>query len=68
MPTSVTAFKKSSPKKRFNKAAAVTAAPDNRVTLSCYLARNADALLFLGNHLAAERLSLRAQALREAGR
>ena len=66
MPKSVTAFKKSSPKKRSNKAAAVTAALDSRVTLACALDRNADLLIFLGNHLAAERLSLRAQALREA--
>ena len=66
MPKSVTAFKKSSPKKRSNKAAAVTATLDSRVTLACALDRNADLLIFLGNHLAAERLSLRAQALREA--
>ncbi len=38
------------------------------VTLACRLDRNADALLGLGCHIAAERLSLRAQALREAGR
>ena len=36
------------------------------VALACRLDRNADLLIFLGNHLAAERLSLRAQALREA--
>jgi len=46
--------------------AALTADP--RAVLACHLDRNADALLFLGYHIAAERLSLRAQALREAGR
>ena len=35
------------------------------VTLACRLDRNADLLLFLGCHVAAERLALRAQALRE---
>ena len=68
MPSSASPAKRPVSNKRRSKSAAVTAAPDNRVTLSCYLARNANALLFLGNHLAAERLSLRAQALREAGR
>lgn len=68
MPNSVNPAKRPVSKKRHSKSAAVTAAPDSRVTLSCCLARNADALLFLGNHIAAERLSLRAQALRDAGR
>lgn len=68
MPSNAKPVKRPVSKKRQVKSAAVTAAPDSRVTLSCCLARNADALLFLGNHLAAERLSLRAQALREAGR
>ena len=49
-----------------------TAAPapalDQYVALAQRLDRNADALLFLGAHIAAERLSMRAQALREAGR
>ncbi len=38
------------------------------VTLACRLDRNADALLGLGCHVAAERLAMRAQALRETGR
>ena len=47
---------------------AATVAPvadDHRITLARHLDRGADALLFLGNHLAAERLSMRAQMLRE---
>lgn len=47
--------------------AAVPAA-NQRAVLACRLDRNADVLLFLGCHLAAERLSMRAQALREGGR
>jgi hypothetical protein len=47
--------------------AAVPAA-NQRIVLACRLDRNADALLFLGCHLAAERLAMRAQALRETGR
>lgn len=47
---------------------AVTLAGDQRTTLACRLDRNADALLFLGCHIAAERLAQRAAALREAGR
>ncbi len=49
-------------------AAVPTAVPtaNQRIVLACRLDRNADALLFLGCHVAAERLALRAQALREA--
>ena len=46
----------------------LSAVVDPRTVLACRLDRNADALLFLGAHIAAERLSMRAQALREAGR
>lgn len=42
-------------------------AVDQHVTLACRLDRNADLLIFLGCHVAAERLSVRAQALREMG-
>ena len=41
---------------------------DTRAALACRLDRNADVLLSLNCHIAAERLSLRAQVLREAGR
>lgn len=47
--------------------AAVPAA-NQRAVLACRLDRNADLLLSLNHHVAAERLSVRAQALREAGR
>lgn len=40
---------------------------DRRITLACQLDRSADALLFLGRHDQAERLAMRAQALREVG-
>ncbi len=43
-------------------------ADDHRIVLACRLDRNADLLLSLNCHVAAERLSLRAQTLREAGR
>ena len=57
------------PSKRPRRRLAQVASPtiDHRAVLACRLDRNADALLFLGCHIAAERLSLRAQALREAG-
>lgn len=42
-----------------------TLVADYRITLACRLDRNADLLLSLNCHVAAERLSLRAQALRE---
>jgi hypothetical protein len=45
--------------------AAPTVGP--RAVLACRLDRNADLLLALNCHIAAELLSLRAQALREAG-
>lgn len=45
-----------------------TATIDPRAALACRLDRNADLLLSLNCHVAAERLSVRAQALREAGR
>ncbi len=43
-------------------------ADNQRIVLACRLDRNTDVLLSLNCHVAAERLSLRAQALREAGR
>jgi hypothetical protein len=46
---------------------AITPVADRRVVLACRLDRNADLLLSLNCHVAAERLSLRAQTLREAG-
>lgn len=45
-----------------------TSTIDPRAVLACELDRNADALLFWGCHVAAERLAVRAQALRDAGR
>ena len=52
-------------KRRRKLAATVTpVVVDHRAILACALDRNADLLIFLGNHLAAERLSLRAAALR----
>ena len=56
------------PKKQARVAIVAAPARDHRTVLACRLDRNADVLLFLGCHVAAERLSLRAQALREAGR
>ena len=55
------------PNRRRKLAATVTpVTTDPRITLARHLDRGADALLFLGNHLAAERLATRAQTLREA--
>ncbi len=54
--------------KRRKQVSATPLAGDQHITLACRLDRNADALLFLGCHIAAERLALRAAALREAGR
>lgn len=59
-----------SPRKRLSrrrKSVQAAAAIDHRAVLACRLDRNADLLLSLNCHIAAERLSLRAQALREAG-
>ncbi len=57
-----------SPRKRRRKpGAATTHTIDPRAALACRLDRGADVLLAWGNHIAAERLSLRAQALRETG-
>ena len=70
MPANVitpTTPKKSPLRKRRADPVAVEPAPDHRITLARHLDRGADALLFLGNHLAAERLATRAQALRETG-
>ena len=68
MQVSPIAFRKRSKPRRKSATAATPVAVDYRATLACRLDHNADALLFLGAHIAAERLSLRAQALREAGR
>ncbi len=67
MPTNVNLFKTPSPKKRRKPGANATSTVDCRITLACRLDRNADLLLSLNCHVAAERLSLRAQTLREAG-
>jgi len=53
------------PIRRREPGATATPTVDPRTALACHLDRNADALLFLGCHLAAERLSLRALALRQ---
>ncbi len=66
MPTNVNLFKTPSSKKRRKPGANATTV-DCRITLACRLDRNADLLLSLNCHVAAERLSLRAQTLREAG-
>ncbi len=55
-------------RRRQKSALAIPLAGNQRVTLACRLDRSADALLFLGCHVAAERLAMRAQALRETGR
>lgn len=55
------------PVRRRKPGATATHTIDPRATLACRLDRNADLLLSLNCHIAAERLSLRAQALREAG-
>ena len=56
------------PRRRCKQAATVTsAAVDHRAILACRLDRGADILLSWGNHVAAERLSMRAAALREVG-
>jgi hypothetical protein len=69
MPSTVKATNSSKRPRRHQKPTlAVTLASDQRITLACRLDRNADALLFLGCHVAAERLAMRAQALRETGR
>ncbi len=56
------------PVRRRKLGATATSIVDPRAVLACRLDRNADLLLSQHCHLAAERLSLRAQALREAGR
>ena len=57
---------KSARRMKYRKApVAATPAPDPRATLARKLACNADLLLSWGQHVAAERLSLRAEALRE---
>ena len=56
------------PVRRRKPGATATHTIDPRTALACRLDRGADVLLAWGNHIAAERLSLRAQALREAGR
>ncbi len=53
--------------KRRKQVSTIPLAGDQRITLACRLDRNADLLLSLNCHVAAERLSLRAQTLREAG-
>ncbi len=52
------------PTSRRKSVQATVATVDPRVVLACQLDRNADLLLSRNCHLAAERLSLRAQALR----
>ncbi len=56
------------PVRRRKPGATATHTIDPRAALACRLDRGADVLLAWGNHIAAERLSLRAAALREAGR
>lgn len=56
------------PRRRQKPTFAITLVADQRIVLACRLDRNADLLLSLNCHVAAERLSVRAQALREAGR
>lgn len=68
MSANVNLFKTPSPKKRRKLGATATPTIDLRAALACRLDRNADALLFLGCHVAAERLAVRAAALREVGR
>jgi predicted TIM-barrel enzyme len=67
MPTNVNLFKTPSPKKRRKPGANATTTVDHRITLAMRLDMLADCELQHGHHLAAERLALQAQALREAG-
>ncbi len=53
------------PVRRRKPGANATTTVDCRITLACRLDRNADLLLSRNCHIAAERLSLRAQVLRE---
>ena len=59
---------KAPPPKRRPKAAPLPPPPDRKAMLARFLDRQADAELFMGHHLAAERLAHRAAELREAGR
>ena len=68
MQVSPLAFGKRSKPRRKQVSTVISGADDQRTALACRLDRGADVLLAWGNHIAAERLSLRAQALREAGR
>ncbi len=69
MPTAIkTASSSKRPRRKRKPTPAAALVSDQRIDLACRLDRGADVLLSWGNHLAAERLSLRAQALREAGR
>jgi len=68
MPTNVNLFKTPSSKKRRKSGATATSTVDCRVTLAMRLDMLADCELQHGHHLAAEHLTRRAQALREAGR
>ncbi len=56
------------PVRRRKPSATITHTVDPRAALACRLDRNADLLLSLNCHIAAERLSQRAAALREASR
>lgn len=67
MPSSLSPSPSKRPARRRKSVQAATLAIDHRAALACRLDRNADLLLFLGCHIAAERISLRAQALREVG-
>ena len=67
MPSSLSPSPRKRPARRRKPVPATVATIDPRAALACRLDRNADALLFLGCHIAAERLACRAQALQEAG-
>ncbi len=67
MPSDLSPSPRKRPVRRRKPIQVVASTVDHRAVLACRLDRGADALLFLGNHLAAERLALRAQTLREVG-
>jgi len=66
--TVMTTVSSKPPRRRRKPVPAVVPAVNQRAVLACCLDRNADLLLSLNCHLAAERLSQRAAALREANR
>lgn len=67
MPSSLSPSPRKRPTRRRKPVQATIAIIDQRAVLACRLDRNADLLLSLNCHVAAERLSLRAQAMRDAG-